>query len=83
MKIMNNSDLKTQVKSVLGYNGFPGSPLFCQYGEHYGLVGVLLNQKGSSTGNKLTIEKKNTVELPLQAIQKLHFLPTNCHIKNT
>ena len=81
---MNNSNLKTQVKSVLGRNGFPGSPLFCQYGEHYGLVGVLLNQKGSSTGNKLTIEKKNTVELPLQAadtIQKLHFLPANCHIK--
>ena len=55
---MNNSDLKTQVKSVLGYNGFPGIPLFCQYGENYGLVGVLSNQKGSSTGNKLTIDKK-------------------------
>ena len=54
MKIMNNSNLKTQVKSVLGRNGFPGSPLFCQYGEHYGLVGMLSNQKGNSLGNKLT-----------------------------
>ena len=55
MKIMNNSNLKTQVKSALGHNGFPGSPLFCQYGIDYGLVGMLTNQEsGSNAGNDET-----------------------------
>ena len=33
-------------------NSFPGSPLFCQFGIDYGLVGMLTNQdSGSNAGN--------------------------------
>ena len=36
-------------------NGFPGGPLFCQYGSDYGLVGMLTNQdSGSNAGNDET-----------------------------
>ena len=45
-----------QVKSILGLNAFPGSPLFCHYGAHYGLVGILTNQdsRHNAGGNKNT-----------------------------
>ena len=33
-----------KVKSFLGFNGFPGTPLFCQRGPHrFGLVGIMLD----------------------------------------
>ena len=35
-------------------NGFPGSPLFCQFEESYGLVGLLSNHNsGNDIGNKI------------------------------
>ena len=50
---MNNINLKIQGKSIMGHNGFPGSPLFCQYGKHYGLVGISSNQNyGNNAGDK-------------------------------
>ena len=59
-----------QVQSILGRNGFPGSPLFCQYGTrgpprfldlppamHYGLVGIITNQdSGSNAGDKTKLK---------------------------
>ena len=49
--------MKLQVQSILGQNGFPGSPLFCQYGTHYGLVGILTNQdSGSNAGDKTKLK---------------------------
>ena len=37
----------------MGLNGFPGSPLFCELGTNYGLVGILTNQdSGSNAGDK-------------------------------
>ena len=39
----------------MGLNGFPGSPLFCELGTNYGLVGILTNQdSGSNAGNDET-----------------------------
>ena len=38
----------------MGRNGFPGSPLFCQFEESYGLVGLLSNHNsGNDIGNKI------------------------------
>ena len=38
----------------MGRNGFPGSPLFCQFEEKYGLVGLLSNyDSGNDIGNKI------------------------------
>ena len=38
----------------MGRNGFPGSPLFCQFGEMNGLVGMLSNY-GNDIGNELSM----------------------------
>ena len=43
-------------------NGFPGSPLFCKFNEHDGLVGILLsNDVGGSKGHtsEFTYTQKN------------------------
>ena len=52
----NNQELKWlifQIRSILGLNGFPGSPLFCELRTNYGLVGILTNQdSGSNEGDK-------------------------------
>ena len=40
----------------MGRNGFPGSPLFCQFGEMNGLVGMLSNyDSGNDIGNKISM----------------------------
>ena len=37
----------------MGRNGFPGSPLFCQFGDMNGLVGMLSNYNaGNDIGNE-------------------------------
>ena len=44
----------------MGLNAFPGSPLFCQYDEDYGLVGILTNQdSGSNAGDKTKLKTKS------------------------
>ena len=42
----------------MGRNSFPGSPLFCQFGEMNGLVGMLSNY---NSGND--IGKENSMTL--------------------
>ena len=45
-----------QVRSILGRNSFPGSPLFCKYRQYSGLVGILLNDdSGNDAGNRIFI----------------------------
>ena len=40
----------------MGRNSFPGSPLFCQFGEMNGLVGILSNyDSGNEIGNEISI----------------------------
>ena len=43
----------------MGLNAFPGSPLFCQYGANYGLVGILTNQ---DSGNNAGDQKDNKTD---------------------
>ena len=41
------------------HKGFPGSPLFCKFNEHDGLVGILLsNDIGGNKGDKSKFSKK-------------------------
>ena len=53
---MNNDNLKMQVKSIMGHNDFPGTPLFCQYGQHYGLVGIQSSHKWSKRGQNWELQ---------------------------
>ena len=54
----------------MGLNGFPGSPLFCEHGLNYGLVGILTNQdSGSNAGDQKdnkTYYLKSSKFCPLQ-----------------
>ena len=53
-----------QVQSILGHNDIPGSPLFCQYGQHYGLVGIESSHKpGHDAGNELYVKKGRSKEI--------------------
>ena len=52
------------------HKGFPGSPLFCKFNEHDGLVGILLsNDIGGNKGNKSKFSKeKNGFEHQLMKV---------------
>ena len=64
---MNNHNLKMQVQSILGHNDFPGTPLFCQYGQHYGLVGIESSHKpGHNAGNELYFKKDRSKRVKIE-----------------
>ena len=63
-----------QVQSILGHNDFPGSPLFCQYGQHYGLVGILFSHKQKqNAGNELHVKRGQNWELQVDNSKMGHF----------
>ena len=56
-----------QIQSILGHNNFPGSPLFCQYGQHYGLVGIESSHKpGYNAGNEIYIKKGKSKNVKIE-----------------
>ena len=64
---MNNNNLKMQVQSYLGHIYFPGTPLFCQYGQHYGLVGIQSSYKpGHNAGNELYFKKDRSKRVKIE-----------------
>ena len=51
------------------HKGFPGSPLFCKFNEHDGVVGILLsNDIGNNKGDKSKFSK---IRMDLNI--KIHF----------
>ena len=66
-EIMNNDNLKMQVKSIMGQNEFPGTPLFCQYGQHYGLVGIQSSHRPRhNAGNELYFKKDRSKRVKIE-----------------
>ena len=58
-----------KVKSVLGINKFPSSPLFCQEpAGHFGLVGIGMEQETDGNEGKYYRAFVGNLELPVLSV---------------